>query len=251
MDGFVLLIDDLGRVEAVLERALGGTGLKVESFTDPGPAKRRLIESAPLLIVSRADFQNHPEGGFRLAAEVSSHEQLASIPFVIIADQLSEDVIRRAAESGAKSLIPWPVTVDSLKNRLRPYLGESLPVVEEKKEPEFPSPGGGTSALRQEKAAELAPSGGAEQKIHMAQQLLAKVLHNLKTSALLEVVDLEDVPRVVMEITRSVCGSKVPEQKAVEKPEPKPELKPEAPPQRPALSGDVSLDLDSVFGRKK
>lgn len=43
-------------------------------------------------------------------------------------------------------------------------------------------------------------------KINLAQRILAKVFVNLKSSSLLQIVELEDVPRVVFEITRTVCG---------------------------------------------
>ena len=252
MDPFVLIIDDLGRVEAILERVLEGLPLRTESFSDPGLAKRRLIESTPVVIISLATFQNHPDGGFRLAKELSGHSELSTIPLLLVSENLSEDVIRQAADTGAKALIPWPVTVESLRNRLRPYLAEFFPVP---KVPVEPAPIVATPAPRAPTAATTSPSASAssDHKIQLAQQLLAKVLHNLKTSALLEVVDLEDVPQVVMEITRAVCGgssgAKVPEQKPVERPlTAAPIAQPAA---KVAEKSEIAADLDRAFGLKK
>ena len=88
----------------------------------------------------------------------------------------------------------------------------------------------------------------------------------MKTSDLLEVIDLEDVPRVVFEITRAVCDVKAAPPKPTGVPKavaaPKPAEAPRAgeasapvkstaaPPQR-SVSPDVELDLDAAFNLKK
>lgn len=255
MAGFVLLVDDQGRVESSLAKVLAGTSLTIESFTDPNLAKRRLIEAAPRLIVSLTTFQNLVDGGFRLAQEISAHAQLSHIPVVLVADQLTEDVIANASRSGATSLVPWPVTIESFRNRLKPFLEAELTPKEEK-----PSV---SAAVSTPAVAEPFDIPKPIEKIQLAQQLLAKVLHNLKTSALLEVVDKEDVPRVVLEITRAVCGVGVSEQKQVEPtlPSKQPEVAPApqqpasppkvaTPPAPSASKSEISIDLDAAFGRK-
>ena len=246
MDSVVFLIDDLGRVESILEKAFVGTPLKLQVFNDTAAAKRRLLEQSPTLIVSLATFQNNPDGGFRLATELSGHDVLSAIPLVLVSEQLSEEIIRRALDSGAKALVPWPVTIDSLKNRLKPFLESLMPeppaAAPVKTAPVKTAPVQAAPAQTVKEPASSASSSN-EEKIHVAQQLLAKVLHNLKTSALLEVVDLEDVPRVVMEITRSVTGIQVSEQKAAEKTAPK------VPANLPKT--ELTADLDRAFGLKK
>lgn len=239
----IFLIDDLGRVEAVLEKAVASSGLEVVSFTDIPAAKRRIIESPPHLIITLISFQNDVDGGYRIAHEISSHDVLSSVPVLLIADELSEEVIRRASESGARSLIPWPVTVDSLRSRLKSFL--PAPAADRSASGAAPtaSPAGMSAAeIRAAALPKELPNAesGSEQKIQLAQKLLAKVLHNLKTSALLEVIDLEDVPRVVYEISRAVCGVKTEEQKV-------------PPAKGPSLSDerDTVLDLDAAFGLKK
>jgi len=243
MSGYVLVVDDLGRVESSLAKVLAGTSLSIESFTSPLDAKRRLIVSEPRLIVSLTSFQNFGDGGFRLAEEISAHTELANIPVMLVAEHLTEDVIAHASRSGARSLMPWPVSIDSFKNRLKPFLADEL------------APKAAVSPTEETaigpEAGTIEPTKPVE-KIQLAQQLLAKVLHNLKTSALLEVVDAEDVPRVVFEITRAVCGA--PEQKteplAVQKrTEPVSDMA--KPAQSSSVKSEISLDLDAAFGRKK
>lgn len=43
------------------------------------------------------------------------------------------------------------------------------------------------------------------ENLQYAQRILATVLHNLKTSDLLSVIDMDEVPKAVIEMTKSVC----------------------------------------------
>lgn len=232
MSGYVFLIDDQQRVEPVLARALQHTILTIVPFTSTAAAKRKLIEEQPKLILCAAAFAADPDGGFRLARELSAHEVLRAVPLLLIIDQLNEDVIRAASAAGAKSIVPWPVSAESLQQRLRPYLDElaaaasasnsdlisTRPTSGDAPSPAEPGKGAAPSTpkLGISTPASGAPvqtplQGGTEdplpRKFAFAQHLLANVLHNLKTSALLDVVDYEDVPTVVNEITRAVCLS--------------------------------------------
>lgn len=82
------------------------------------------------------------------------------------------------------------------------------------------------------------------EKLLYAQQLLAKVLHNLRTSALLDVADMEDVPRIVLQMTRTVCGIR--EESKIEPGRSKEEQA------RAEIKSDaaISIDLDSLFRKK-
>ena len=211
------------------------------------------MERTPDLVVCRIALQSGQEAGYQFARELSEHQELSTIPVLLVADELSEDVIRRASTSGAKSVLPWPLTVDALRMRVSVYLIDKLATVSSK-------------VLSLSSAAQFAAQfvgedesqapTESEQKIHLAQQLLARVLHNLKTSALLDVVDLEDVPQVLGEITKAICvdprvittaleqvrAGKV-ESSALESgAQAKPAEKPEK---------SVVLDLDSAFGLSK
>lgn len=66
-----------------------------------------------------------------------------------------------------------------------------------------------------------------DEHFQFAQKLLAQVLHNLKTSNLLEVAEREDVPRIVAEMARKVCDAAI---------------------RRPA--NRESVDLESIFKKK-
>ena len=96
-------------------------------------------------------------------------------------------------------------------------------------------------------------SASIDDKVKRAQQILAAVLHNLKTSDLLHVVDLEDVPRVVLQMTRQVCDPVSSESApSMEQAFNRPPQKPQAAPQQPAKpAAVVEMDLDSIFGLKK
>jgi hypothetical protein len=61
---------------------------------------------------------------------------------------------------------------------------------------------GPVEIVQQEAEVEEEPE---EDNLTYSQRILATVLHNLKTSDLLQVVEPEDVPRIVFEMTRTVC----------------------------------------------
>ena len=235
MENLVLLVEDQNRIEPVLQKLFKGSSVRLVTHSDLLSAKRSLLQETPQLVIAVVALQKDTMAGFRFARELSGHEQFSQIPLVLIADELSEDVIREATTVGAKALIPWPVGVESLRNRFKAYLpglaGEAEKI----------APAQISAPTRAEKIKHEAPAASSSaEKIHLAQQLLAKVLHNLKTSDLLEVVDLEDVPRVVSEITRSLCGVQTKKEAPVDSnAAPKP------------AQGETKLDLDSIFNFKK
>src|SRR5258706_6982722 len=120
MTGYILLIDERGDIEPVLARALEHSLLTIVSLTSVTAAKRRLVDERATLVLCAAAFAADPEGGFRLARELSGHESLSSIPLLLVSEQLTEEVIRKATAVGARTLVPWPITVDSLRARLKP-----------------------------------------------------------------------------------------------------------------------------------
>ncbi len=249
MTGYVLLIDEKGLIEPVLARVFEHSLLTIVSLPSVTAAKRKLIEERAALVISVAAFASDPEGGYRLARELSGHETLSTIPLVLVSNELTEEVIRKATDVGARALIPWPVSVESLQARLKPLLGDLLALPQPETAPPLRKP---ETTASEPPARTSTPVGAAppastgeaaSEKFQLAQQLLAKVLHNLKTSALLDVVDLEDVPEVVVEITRSVCGAPAGDRAAVRQPS--------APPAESAsATRSEGVDLDSIFRKK-
>jgi len=224
MTGYVLVIEDKARIEPLLLRVVSDTFLSVVTIATIAAAKRKLVESQPVLIAADVNISGEIGGGFKLARELSEHQSLASIPLFLFSDKLNEEVIREATSSGAKALIPWPISQEALKQRLSSYI--AVPTSESAKDENegetinsevkraASSPAELVSAEKSSQttgAISPVPNATAEvdvaaKKLQLAQQILAKVLHNLKTSALLDVVDLEDVPQVVAEITKAVCS---------------------------------------------
>lgn len=245
--GFFLVIDATGEVAQVVERAVIGAGVSVFAVTNIAAAKRKLIEAAPLMLVSRVTFSDDVDGGYRLGHELKSHEVLSSIPLVLVDTDISEETLRKATECGAKALVPWPVSAESLAIRIGALLpGLKLDEVAAAvvvKAPEAPEPSPAvrpSTGMPSGQAAVAARTVVQSEKLQLAQQLLARVLHSLRTSDLLEVADLEDVPAIVFQMTRTVCGMKD-------------ELRSSAPVQSaaPASTGDMAVDLESAFRIKK
>ena len=231
MSGFLLVVDDQDRVQPIVEAAIGKARASVVGVKDYVQAKRRMVQGVPDLVLGMVSTGGNPKSGLAFCKEMQEHARFREVPVILITNNLTEDVIRGASESGAKGLLSWPVSVSILKNRivaLVPELDKTAAV-----------PSKSVTAPR---AMAKTQAAAADPKLQLAQHLLAKVLHNLKTSALLDIVELEEVPRVVAEITRSVCAAGVQQ------------LEPAAQSAASAtkkLDGETYIDLDAAFGLKK
>ena len=205
MADFVLLIDDQLHSIVAVEEAVQDTGMTVLRVEDLPGAKRKLITFPPKLILLSLSGAVSSDAAFKFCEELRAHAQFSSIPILLFVEKVTDDSVRRATETGTNGLMPMPIRAEMLQRRIQSIFPElvssisedSAPDDEEEETEEFePTP------------ARTAPSDSSgEEKLKAAQQLLAKVLHNLKTSALLDVTELEDIPQIVLEMTRSVCDA--------------------------------------------
>jgi hypothetical protein len=165
--------------------------------------------------------------------------------------------VKRCQDAGAQGVVSWTLSAEALAKRIQMLVSGQNPVsdpfsanasfttvesagvlpgslpVEDVDNSALADPFGVESDSEVEQ-----PAATFEEKQALAQRLLAMALHNVRTSDLLRVASIEDVPRVVSEITRKVCGQdETPRQ---------PSSTSTAPGQ-----GDISSKLDEVFGFKK
>lgn len=215
----ILVVDGDRETARIVEEATSGSSVKVVPMADAALTKRRLLQERPLLVFCAVKLANDHEAGFRFCEELRAHDAYRDIPVFLFSEELSDEAIRRASTCGARGLMPKPLQASTLRVRLQPYLPKnpSTPAMQQKPE-------------RPESPPVLFVDDELSKKFHLAQTLLAKVLHNLKTSDLLKVAEEEDVPRVVFEITRSVCGIRGGTTSGTE--------------------AETTIDLDKVFGRK-
>jgi DNA-binding response OmpR family regulator len=219
----VFVIDGEENILRPVEEATSDVELSVLGFAELVTAKRRLLQETPALIICNVTVEGDEEAGFRLCEELQGHSLYKGIPVLLVAEHLTDEAIRQASASGARGLMPAPLQVSSLRARIAAI----VPL-----RPRPPKPDEESVPTKEDIPAEESASedGDMERNFHVAQNLLAKVLHNLKTSDLLKIAEEEDVPRVVFEITRSVCGIRGASAET--------------------KSGDTSVDLDKAFGRK-
>ena len=275
----VLILDDRGRLGPLVDEALSGAAVEVRTVTNSQEAKTVLLTEEPSVFLCNVTLEGDDKAGFSLCQQLRAHERFSELPVILVGDALDEDVIRGANESGVQGIVCWPIDCDILRSSLLPYLGGELPVASEQpveilstepvveghyvdeddslddfdheieieideededEEEEEVVAGGQSGAPISPEEAFGEEVVTIEAKLKKAQHLLAMVLHNLKTSNLLDVVDLEDVPGIVLQMARNVCGEA--------KEEPQPEVSPGT---SESKGADVSLDLDSVFGLKK
>ena len=267
----ILVIDDTTQIREALVGVLSGLDVKLRKVDDFASAKRKLIQSAPDLIVSALTIGQDTAGGYQFCKDLQGHSELCKIPVLLIGEnQPSADEVKEAQNFGAKDLLPWPISRSSLRDTIRPLLSqldwgveiEDEISVEAPKPPPAAKPAAAAGSAPLAKAARPANvvvTGGPPgmesefdeetQKLKFAQRLLAQVLHNLKSSNLLGVAELEDVPRILCGITRTVCGvsEEEMERDLIAEAQARAQARAKAK-EEPAES---SLDLDSVFGLKK
>lgn len=257
---FFIVIDGADEIGPVVERAVASAGVSVVRAASVAAAKRKLVEAAPLMLISRASFAEDLDGGYRLGRELQSHASLSTIPLVLVDADLNDESLRKATECGAKALIPWPVSAESLAIRLAALVpgvkfGEVLAAPVKPVEPPQPA----ASAVTAGQAAVAARPVVQSEKLQLAQQLLARVLHSLRTSDLLEVADLEDVPAIVFQMTRTVCGMNDESRAAPKSATTAQTVMPAGvvptgaatPGSAPKASGDITADLEQAFRLKK
>lgn len=242
----ILVVDDKDRVAARLKQALGESRFAVSAVSDVRSAKQQLIQSEVALVVMDVALGADASAGITLCRQLREHERFSSIPVILLSESLGEELVKAASECGAQGLVGWPFPMEPTKQRLYTLLG----IVETAQKPVAAKPQSSPPAQP------VVPTNGevppalqvsVEDKLRKAQHLLALVLHNLKTSNLLELVELEDVPGIVLQMTRNVCGDGG---NAADKSPAKPS-KPQPAPAKATNTPEVSLDLDSVFGIKK
>jgi DNA-binding response OmpR family regulator len=240
VSGFILAVDDKKRLKEVIEEALPGYDVKVVQVADAASAKRTLIQAVPCVIICFVSLGEDSQAGLRLCQDLRAHAELSKVPLMLASEELSPELLQASSESGASGLLAWPTSVEMLERRisailppdLRPKQGEKEKLREtDKKQAVATKP-----APQQQPSLSSKTDEDEQQKLTLAQQLLAKVLHGLKTSDLLSVADIEDVPRIVFEMTRSVCG--ISSESSIAN--------------KASKEGktETEIDLDSVFGLK-
>lgn len=287
----ILVIDEFELLFGTLEPMISGSSVKMVRAKDVPSAKRKLIEAEPKVILIFTKIGTDEEAGYKFCKELQSHPTLSQVPVLLFSEELTDTVLRMGSESGAKGIAPWPLSAESLMRRLTTLLPELAEVSEASKEKPAakPSTSGSSDSLQTAKspakaaAAPVPPSrknaptqiiqapkqlSDFDQKLQIAQQILARVLYDLKTSHLLQVVDMEDVPGVVAELTRSACNAGTPEKEkktqtaspmnfsfagggASATPPASADPKPAANPTESKASEVVGIDLDKIFGLKK
>ena len=220
MSSDILVIDNQNSVEPVVELALEDSGLALVRVNDGPAAKRRIVQDVPALIICNGALSGDADFGFRFCQELSGHGSFSQIPVMLLCERIDGAAIERATASGARGMIPWPIEAEALRMRLAPALpqlrnsaersnsarsstGRSDPTTKdsavESKKASRPS----ERLTRPEPEPQLPDS---DSKFKLAQQLLAKVLHSLKTSNLLEVIEDDEVPSALLEITKKVIA---------------------------------------------
>ena len=199
MNEYILVIDAKDEIKALVDDALSGVNAKVLVSKDVNSAKRKLVQAVPCIILSVVNIDGDSKAGINLCHQLREHSEFSKIPLVLFSDSINDEILQQARVEGAKAVVPFSV----LSTELRKFLNSLLPNI-------VPKPAEVKQVNKSTQSQITSGSNVADletqEKIEIAQRLMAKVLHNLKTSDLLQVVDKDEVAQVVYEMTRSVCG---------------------------------------------
>lgn len=227
---YLLTIASSSGLDDALKELAVESAMDIAAVSTIAEAKRLLIRNLPKFILCSIEVSGDEQAGVSFCKQLQDHPQLGAVPVILFSSRASQEILHGAAVSGARGFIRIPVDVTMLRQHLSGLLGVPSAVTVESKSAPTPARGGSVaggvrvpqsspplvkqeistpvSAPPQPKVlAQLAGDEELQKKLDIAHGLIEKVLVNLRSSQLLQVVDLEDVPKVVAEITRSVCGS--------------------------------------------
>ncbi len=236
MDRYILLLTNSSILKTRVEDVLANFDIKLLYASSIAMSKIQLIEAIPSLIISSMGLDEDEKGGVRLFNALKEHSTFSAIPFLLISDE-SQDNLRQVAEyNGINFILNSSFTDEEFLSNIKKILPDISLLKGKIKE------SGSNVNLKENNSSKNEKGLEFEDKLKVVQLLLAKVLHNLKTSDLLQIVEREDIPKIVYEMTRSVCGIKTEDSKEKD-------LKEDV--DSSENNKDVKIDLDSVFGLKK
>lgn len=245
MENYLLVVDDRNEIEALVHLALAETKFRILAVQDVLSAKRKLVAMKPQALLCRLVLGDDNLAGAKLCAELRAHEAFSDLPVVLFVDATQGEAV--ALEHAIA--VPWPINEKDLQSRLALILPgiKAPPPQNDSPEllPHLAFAGGAETAASAQPAPKarvpVSPDSELDVKVKVAQRLLAQVLHDLKTSDLLLVADEEDIPRMVFEMCRTVCGF------SSEPLEEKTELRED----KDDTDDGVEVDLDKIFGPKR
>lgn len=127
--GTVLLVDPSIRWGGVLIREIEATGLAVIPATDGIEALQLVTQFMPEVVISEVAVPKI--GGFELRTRLRAQEELAGIPFVLVAHRKNDDLVREAASLDILHYFRKPVSAFELamlvRNLARNRIRETAP----------------------------------------------------------------------------------------------------------------------------
>ncbi len=191
----VLVVDDTSSIESIIRSAVEPLGLEVLVAGDFRAAKHSMLECRPDIVFCFISTSESADAGYGFCSELQQHPDFGSIPVVLIAAQLGEQAVQKAAQSGVQGIMPWPVSAELVKRRVELLLEQDAQDAARREETGISA---GQNTLVED------PVETSEQ-FKLAQNILAKVLYQLKTEKRIAQTPLAEVARLVYETTGEVC----------------------------------------------
>lgn len=116
----ILVAEDQEHIRSLIAYKLKNSGYSVITVADGVEALKKAQETRPDLIL--LDVMMPLMTGFEVLARLKQHEQLKSVPVLLVTAQSQEDEVVRGLELGADDYITKPFSPHELAARVRTVL---------------------------------------------------------------------------------------------------------------------------------
>lgn len=116
----ILVAEDQEHIRSLITYKLKNSGYSVVAVADGVEALKKAQEIRPDLIL--LDVMMPLMTGFEVLARLKQHEQLKSIPVLLVTAQSQEDEVLRGLELGADDYITKPFSPNELAARVKTVL---------------------------------------------------------------------------------------------------------------------------------
>ena len=122
----ILIVDDSTPMRSVIKKIVKASGFNVGQFFEAANGREALdILNQEWLDLVLTDYNMPDMNGLELVEEMNKHEDLKSIPTVMITTEGSRERVEEFMAKGITDYIKKPFTPEQIKQKLKHIMGET------------------------------------------------------------------------------------------------------------------------------
>lgn len=114
----LLLVDDQKGIRLLARRALEEAGIRNIREAVNGEDALKVLDEEGAIDLVISDWNMQPIDGIELLAALREDSRFATLPFIIMTGQFSEDQERTVSNAGANSWVSKPFTAQAVKEQI-------------------------------------------------------------------------------------------------------------------------------------